>query len=732
MSPADGSDKALWDATRVVPQTQAIVLAGGRVLLIFQGAVRPLPRSGLLIRGAEEAPWTAECWSVAGAEGETWCGLALLPSLPLAELCVWDAADGCEWRLAPPARIDVAPQPLVDLVRGAGVDSRAVFGFLARHLLAGSSGRAAEAQAHRSFARGFLTLAAERDGFIEILATPDGGGLFAQGWSLSLGAGATTVASVTDDLAMREVEVALFERPDILPPGRGFCFFAIGWRDEDAGAVDAVFFECRGRLLRLDVLPGAVRQLERDATIPHVVAMLPRLEAPTPTLRAFKRVCRPRFHGEDTLTGTALPVAAAFDALLQAPDGALLATGWLLDPLHRVERVLVKSTGNLYAHLDVTWCEMPRPDLNRAFATDPRFTGGLDPHETMHGFIAHAPARLDQTRGAETYLELVLDDETCLFQPLNVTPFTAERLPQLLSAISATGPELERIVEDQLSPFLASVRPRARAPRRGMPRPMPLGVREAEPREVAAIMPFERFASLQPVLGLLAGTPDAERMDLTLVAPRSAAEGLERLDEALRFYGLRGSLIIASEQETLAGRLDLGVAATSGERLLCWHPQALPRGPGWLATLIAEADALPVPGLISPALVYEDGSICFGGAEASTSAGGCAHAGYGEVWLGRGAPRPVASAAAAVALVPRELLARAGGFAGQLFGDAYAHVDLAERLRATGGASHCSGAVSFWMLDDPAEAGSAMNKLMSRIDAALLARRGRHFPGVPA
>lgn len=729
MTPADGAD---FPAPETEPgqltETLAILLHGGKALLLFEGLDSPPPRTGRLSHGDVDQAWTAECWRIGRADRDEWCGLAVLDTLPVAGARVRDAAGGRDWRLAGQPRVDVAPQPLAELVRRGGVDSRAVFGFLARHLLAGHATDSVAAKAYQAFATGFFTAAAERDGFIEILATPDGGGLFAQGWSMSLAAGSTTLASVARDLAVREVEVALFERDDILPPGQGFCFFGKGWRDESLDAVDAVFFERNGRLLRLDVVHGAVLELTGTPATTHVAQMLPRLVAPDATRRAFKRVCRPCFQGLDTLSGTPLPVAAAFDALLQAPDGALLALGWMLDPLRRVDRVLVKSTGNLYAPIHASWCALPRLDLHQGFGADPRFQGLLDEHDCLHGFIAHAPALRAETEGAQLYLEIVLDDESCLFRPLIATPFeSAERLPQILGALSPRDPELGRVVEEHLAPFLASVRPAARGPRRaGATRPIALGAADAR-RAVAAIVPFRAYAELQPILGLLAGTPEAKALDLVLVTSRSVAtETLGRLTEAFDFYGLSGGLVFASEHETTAGRLDLGVAATVSPTILCLTPAALPKSTGWLAALMAEAEGLPTGGLLSPAMTYEDGSIYFGGESADplTVHGACARSGYGASWLRRGPARAVAAGAPEVALIGRAALEAAGGFSGHLFSDAYTHVDLAARLRRAGHASYCSGAVEFWMLDDSNTAQpSPFARLMRQVDAALLDRR---------
>ena len=176
-------------------------------------------------------------------------------------------------------------------------------------------------------------------------------------------------------------------------------------------------------------------------------------------------------------------------------------------------------------------------------------------------------------------------------------------------------------------------------------------------------------------------------------------------------------------EETTPRRLDAGVAATCAARLLAWLPAALPKTSGWLARLVEETDTLPDFGLLSPALIYEDGSICFGGecAEPLAASGACARSGFNERSLPRGAPRRVSAGAQQIALIDRSALEAVGGFAGHLFSDVYSHVDLAARLRRTSRAAYCSGAVEFWMLDDARTAPpSPFARVMRRVDAALL------------
>ena len=194
---------------------------------------------------------------------------------------------------------------------------------------------------------------------------------------MSLPAGAdASLADAAEDLALREVEVAHFERDDILPPGRGFCFFGKVWRDDSLAAVDAVFFEQRRPAA--PARRGARRRSQLAGEARHGACRADAAAARGAGRRRstrFKRVCRPRFAGVDTLSGTPAPIAAAFDAVLQAPDGALLAIGWLLDPLRRVERVLIKSTRQplrpARRRLVPAAAARPRPRLRRRTRASP-------------------------------------------------------------------------------------------------------------------------------------------------------------------------------------------------------------------------------------------------------------------------------------------------------------------------------------------------------------------------
>lgn len=706
MSPADGG---FFDIARDAALTPdlAIILPGGRTLLALSHLDEALPRQGF----CGDAAWQALCWAT--PQGRA--GLAFVEAAVVGTAWLRGPA-GEEREILPPRAVDIAPEPLAEFVTGNGLNAREVFDFLTRATRGGI----------RDFAAGLLSLAAGADGFVEILARPDTGGLFAQGWAMSLTAGRHELSWLDGCLTACEADVAVFAREDIPPPGVGFCLFSLDWRGTDLDGLDGLFFEHEGRLKRLEILRGSVLKLHKDAAADHVRQMLPRLAGDGKVMGIHRRICRPRYQGADTLSSTPLPVAAAFDAVFQAPSGGLLTLGWLLDPLRRVERVIVKSTGGLYAPLHDRWTLLPRADLNDGFAGDPRFAGLLDPADNLHGFLSFTPGRPPRD-GEDVYLELVLDDGSCLFRPLAVTRLEGrDQLPRILAAMPLHDPAIESIAENTLAPFLAHLPPGPRKIR-ATQSPIPLS---AEGGEVAAVIPLTRLDHLQPMMALLSGTPEADRLDLVIVMARAeAGSSAARLKELFAFYGLRGRLVPVADQADPCARIEAGLALATGARVLVWLPSALPAAPGWLGLLEAELAGLDRPGLISPTLVYEDGSIFHGG-EGAMGQDMVPMLGYPQGWLVRGAPRPMPGGAAQVALIDREALAEAGGFSGHLYSAALAHRELARRLHGRGFGTWASRRVDFWMLEDRSAAPDARGRLLETVDSALLGKTVPTLGGV--
>lgn len=713
MSPADGAFFGIAEDAALVPDL-AIILPGGRTLLALSHLREALPAHGF----CGDAPWQAICWPV----GEGHAGLALVGA-PLVGTGWLRGPAGDDRQIAPPRAVDVAPAPLAEFVRRNRLNSREVFDFLI-DALAGDAGEEARS-GDNDFAARFLSLASDSGGFVEILACPDTGGLFAQGWAMSLAAGRHKLARLDGTLKVCDADVAVFSRGDIPSPGMGFCLFSLDWRGTDLDRLECLFHEQDGILKRLEIVRGSVLTLYAEAAADHVRQMLPRLAGDGKIMGIHRRICRPRYQGIDTLSLTPLPVAAAFDAVFQAPSGGLLATGWLLDPMRRVERVIIKSTAGLYAPLHDRWNPLPRADLNDGFGNDPRFARLLDTADSTHGFVAFAPGPPGREGDEDFYLELVLDDGACLFRPLTVTRLDGRNLlPQILAAMPLHDPAIDLIVENALAPFLAQL---PAGPRKSRARQRPVAL-SPDSGEITAVIPLTRLDHLQPMMALLSGTPEADRLDLAIVMARAEAAGAAaRLKDLFAFYRLRGRLLLVADQTGLCARIEAGLALAKGPRVLVWQPSVLPAAPGWLSLLEAELAGLGTPGLISPTLVYEDGSIFHGAVGDDDDA---PMLGYPRGWLIRGAPCPMPAGAAQLVLIDREAMDRAGGFSGRLYSDAMVHRDLARRLHEQGCGTWSSRSVEFWMLDDKPAAADGVARLLETVDSELLGKTAQTVSGV--
>lgn len=699
----------------VVTPSRVLLPGGDCSIHCFSRLAAPLPdRASTTGAGDGPRPWVALSWQ----GGEGWHAVAVLGAASLGNLRL-GAPDG-----TPLAQIGTATAVATEAAALAahlgetGAPVAEVLALLEQALGPAVAATGGSSGSVRRFMTELLRQSSAPDGFVEVVVLPDCGGVFLQGWAQRRLAG--PVRLMGDGAGLPAV-AAVFERDDILAPAGGLCLYVKDW-DGRIDRAEAIFIEDGDRPLRLDLLPGSASPLEGLGATEHVRAMLPRLAAPAPVIAGIRRILRPRFAGRNTLAEHGGPVTAAIDRIFATPSGGLYVTGWLLDPLAQVGRVILKSTANLYAPLDRRWHRVERPDLNEAFGNDPRFAGILDPRDRLHGFICALQAAPETLGGAQVYLELVLRDDSCLFLPCDLTPCVERSAAHpVLATLMSHDPGLAGLITDHAAPFLATVP--CNGVRRASLLVRPLGGGPAG-RDVAALMPVPDPAHLQPVMASLAGTPEAAALDLVLVIDRDRAMGLcDTLDDQFRFFGLRGTLVMVAGHETVAGRLDAGLAVTEAPEILIWQTAVLPRRPGWLRPMLAAAASAGGNAAVAPLIGYEDGSIYFGGSDAGDAPPGavCALVGFEGRRIPRGPTRPASALPAEIALVGRSLLEACGGFRGGLWGDRYIGQDLAHRLRAEGARALCATATEFWMLDSAA-ADPGPPGVLERIDAALIDR----------
>ena len=587
------------------PPATAILLDKGYFLLLLKAGQVPPPPASATLEGTEVS-WRCLAWE--GSSGRAALGLLRAGDAPLAslrDLPFYPSGPGTPWLLPEIGRLELEPEVLVEHLRATAGQPAAVFGFLRLELL-DRQGQPTPARM-QNFLQRFLFAVSHQDGFVEILGVPDCDGLFFQGWSQSLTPGERELGFVAASFEVARCILAVFDRSDLLAPAKGVVGFAKEARGGNVNTLRALFFELGAELLRLDVVERDRILLGPPEVLPHLANVLGRLQAETSILRGFKRVCRPRFQNIETVSSLAAPVRLVADLAIALTGAGILIMGWLLDPEQRTRLVLLKSTKNFYVRLSDDWGRLARPDVNEGFATDPGFRNLLLPHDRYHGFIAFAPREAMVDADERFYLELVLEDESCGFLPIEIEQGTGPRhLPQILGSINTDDPGIERIVALHLAPFTAAVRAtRPRPSAHGAP--LALG-RSGGRAEVSVIVPLASDVGRAEVaMACLADDPDFVAAEFVFVTARGDAGAIaRRLAHYAEFYGLRGQLLVAQDSLDLDDALALGADAATGELLLILAPSVLPARRGWLTRLSRELARSPNRGLVCPTLLYED------------------------------------------------------------------------------------------------------------------------------
>lgn len=643
--------------------------------------------------------------------------------------------------IAPLTRLGLQPEPLARHIAESGLDAGTVFGFLAAAILGGRGPVSMPTDRAQGFLGELLQHAGDPQGFLEVLAAPECGGLLVQGWCARLPA-AAGVGGMGDVPAVIETEsgvleavrlaLAAFARDDVLAPAVGIVAFARSGGDVLPDRVRAVHLADGHRFCRLEVSSAHRVVLEPAVGTLHLRRMLPQLQGSEAALRALRRTCRPRFHGADTMSNSPLPVRVAKDLLLAVPGVGFLVSGWLLDPASRVSRVLLKSDRRYYARLDQRWARRQRPDVSQGFADHPLFAGKMAAGDHLHGFVVLAPRDGPAPADERLYLELVLADGDCLFLPLALDA-AAEPFPafsEFIAGLEPDDPDLEGLVRAHLGPAAGPLLASRRLPRVLAP---VAAVDEcgAEP-EMALIVPVEAGGEgVSALLALLADEPRLVdgRAELVLVAAEPEARqlvgSLRRLAE---FYQIQVRLLpVAGPSVEHFDAMELGARHVTVRLLLFLAQGVLPDQVGWLDRLCAGLATLAGPGALSPTLVHEDGAPRHAG-------GRLAERGPGDSAAAHRGLRPAPCLAGECLLIAREHLLAAGGFPRDLADAALVPLALARRLAAHGIGSFWLPELRLAVADPPLRPGHSperWRKIAAQLDPHVLARSYAPPPSLP-
>lgn len=711
MTPDAGSPVALLhgqaDAAWLVDEGALLVV--GAATAVMPGAARVLAADGGDAGSCRILSWQGEnggCGVLALLEVEHVAALRL----DRVEL----VSEGGVTASLSIKRFALDPAPAVKCLAAAPAAALAdVIDFLGTAWAEGD-GRTARAT---GFVGALLAEISRPDGFVETIGPAEDGGTVIQGWSFHLRQGMGELIVETDRPLKRGGAIGVFDRPDLLSSALGIIGYFRGGNPVDPAAVRRVHYRTAEGYFHLGVAEGRT-VLPRDKTVPHLRAALAGARCDAQTLRAFKRACRPRFEGQETISSFPAPVRAVVDLAVTVPDAGNFVCGWLLDPLHQVARVILRSTDGFYARIDDSWGRLQRPDVTQTFRADKLLgpaIGQMPADAHRHGFAVFVPRPNAARLSSGLWLEIVLHDDSCAFLPFSALDGTQEGVAvRLLTCLDPRDAATRSIVERHLAPAsVAAARRTAGGGDTG--EVVPIGAARrgaATPRLSIVLSAVDGAQDLDINLACLAGEPMAAAAELILVSTGGADSALaDRADQQARFYGFAGRLAMVERAVGRHQALGAGARLATGEALLFLGPDVLPRGPGWLGALVRAFRASERAGLVSPTLLYEDDSIRFAGMpldalaeDAAAPAGPGRHTGYPRHWITETVATEVLAGTSDCCLMPRGLFERVGGFARDLLGGAQQDVALGLRLRAIGKTCLWLPSVMLYAVDSKARA----------------------------
>ncbi|WFU51514.1 hypothetical protein [Sinorhizobium terangae] len=558
------------------------------------------------------------------------------------------------------------------------------------------------------------------DGFVELLGETHDGVIFVKGWGHNIEPGVCRVLVNSGKPVVCDCGIAAFLRPDVPAGGSGFVGLLSTKEPLRVRDIEGLVYRGRGGWRYAPVHEH--RQIAGPSETPgHLRSVLLQTRS-SPQVLLELRAAANSFEGRETVSTLPVPVRMGIDLAFQANGGALLISGWLLDPEAHVKSVKLCAERTA-ARIDDRWTRIERSDVTEAFTDEPAFRSAFGHGNHSHGFIAFASG-LGWDSAAPLHLELTLTDSRRAFIPL--IPVRVPPRMAALRQISSIDPEhwgLAEIVDRQIVPFLC-------ASERNSPW---IGATvDAGPFEQAGGPPIiiaaedSEDGDIAPLLGLLALDPETRVAPIVLVMPAERfRRQAGRIKELAQFYRLSLKLMAAEETGDLYDLLEAGVRALSQETVILLAGTLLPLRGGWYGKLVAAHEAQG--GVISPTLAYEDHSVRWAGswpAGQSEYPASSRYAGYPLSAVTGLKLTQVAAASLECCIMPREAFLAAGGFSGGYLGSQQKGLDLGLRFNRAGIPSYWLPSVQMLGADETSSAATAtLAPLVERIDRRIFAAR---------
>ncbi|KQV34934.1 MULTISPECIES: hypothetical protein [unclassified Rhizobium] len=596
------------------------------------------------------------------------------------------------------------------LVESAGTQSAAIVNRVVDNLMAGNLNRR-----RLQTITTLLQAAHASDGFVELIGETHDGVTLLQGWNRGMAPSTYRMCAVGSTApVVAECGIAVFPRAEAPEGASGFIGLLDAGQVTHAPDIEGLVFRGRAGWRHIAVHPK--KRIAGPLETPeHIRSVLLRTNG-APEVLLSLRTAANSFEGKETVSGLPHPVRMGIDNIFEADGGNLLASGWLYDPEGHVATVKLRRH-NAAATLDECWTRFQRPDVTDSFNEQQPTTPGFWGEQHTHGFIAQAQLPADDP-DARLYFELTLRDLRRAFLPVRPARTSARSAAlRQLGAIDPANCALPAIIDTQIVPFLG---------RSGRSAPVIDTVLDAGPFDEENSPPIvigagESEEDIAPLMALLALDPETRHAPIVIAMPADRfRRQATRLMERARFYRLSVRLVSVKEPGDVYDMLEAGTLSLTCETVVSLSASLIPRGRGWYGKLVTAAASLK-GSIISPVLAYEDHSIRWAGSWIEGDTGDQPvvgrYAGYPLKAITDMKLTRIAAASLECCIMPRDALARVGGFSGGYLGAQEKGLDLGLRLNRSGIGSYLLPSVQMWGCDDARDGhGPAIAALVEEID----------------
>lgn len=553
--------------------------------------------------------------------------------------------------------------------------------------------------------RAFFSQAAQPDGTVEIMAAVPGGCVVLQGWGARI-EGPMQVVLAGAALPCFAGHAGEFTRTDTAAPNTGI---VLGLPPEAAGAlagIDHVFIVSERGLHSRSLVEH--RLLDPSNSVGHIRHMLPSLRCSPPMQALLREALLPRYEGRDTLCNNSHPVRAALDVAAAAPGAGTYLSGWVFDPLRLLAEVTLCGANGQAARIDAQWTRLRRPDVVEAFRTTPGFPPGTDMDAGFAVSATAAPA----AAGEAFYLQFTFTDGNRAFLPVLASDLGDPAIrARLLGSVDLFSPSGTAVLERQVAPLLARLRPAAPSPARVV-------MQGPAARQHAVVVPLAAPVLPRAFLsGFLQDPPGDTEQVVLVCGPEWDGAALDALCGLIRFYRLPATVLASADTAGPATALRDAAQGTTATLFLLAGPGVCGQARSWRQALYRAATGAD---FACPTLLYEDWSVRYAGAAdlgfrdiAPDAPPGAPVPGMPAVQTAEGVPVPAVAGTLECCALRRPALAALDG-AGVLSTDAGREADFFLRLRKAGLAGVWTPAVQVCAPEDGAEAQGQAGRIVDK------------------